>query len=346
MISHRMTWIYFVIGGLCLLKAFDDPDTAKKLSFTAAQIIDWIYLQQIGQAEATIENDELWKSENYIPFDECKHFGFRGGNFMKFTLLINSSGEKFININDIPHLANTYSALWTLLMLGDDLSRVQKLKILDSLGYYQKEDGRIQWLIENSEDDVRFAYWAAAIYHILSSKLVDEHVSPSFNVEDLIKYWKSWLSFDGGFSWSPFSESHSGLTYWTLGIFKLLNKMDELEDYKEKIIEFLVSRQQSDIDGFQGRINKIPDSWYSFWNAGSLAIINPKMTKEFIDHTSIKIFLKEWVRYGGYAKMSFSEFPDIFHTFYSLAFLAIIESDGLNKIDPVLAIPQTNIVNT
>ena len=42
--------------------------------------------------------------------------------------------------------------------------------------------------------------------------------------------------------------------------------------------------------------------------------------------------------------MSFSEFPDIFHTFYSLSFLATVESDGINKIDPVLALPCTNIL--
>ena len=149
--------------------------------------------------------------------------------------------------------------------------------MLDSLKYYQKEDGRIQCLVESSEDDVRFAYWAAAIYKILTSVSSNESSSPSFDVDKLISYCKSCLSYDGGFSWTPFSESHAGLTYCTLGVFKLLNKMDELEEHKDKIIEFLVNRQQSDVDGFQGRINKIPDTWYSFWNSASLAIIEPSL---------------------------------------------------------------------
>ena len=126
MIPHRITCIYFVVGGLCLLNAFEDPDISKNLPFTSKQIIDWIYFQQIGEAEEIINDDELCKSSNYIPFEECKIHGFRGGNFMSFKLLVNSSGDKFININDIPHLANTYSALWTLLMLGDDLKRVKE----------------------------------------------------------------------------------------------------------------------------------------------------------------------------------------------------------------------------
>ena len=41
-----------------------------------------------------------------------------------------------------PHLAMTYSALASLLVLGDDFSNVDKNGIIKSLRYLQKMDGR------------------------------------------------------------------------------------------------------------------------------------------------------------------------------------------------------------
>ena len=48
MISHRMTCLYFVVGGLCLLRVFENEKEAKQLPFTRQQIIEWVYAQQVG----------------------------------------------------------------------------------------------------------------------------------------------------------------------------------------------------------------------------------------------------------------------------------------------------------
>ena len=43
---------------------------------------------------------------------------------------------------DQGHLAMTYTALCTLITLGDDLSRVDKERIIKGLTQLQREDGR------------------------------------------------------------------------------------------------------------------------------------------------------------------------------------------------------------
>lgn len=238
-------------------------------------------------------------------------------------------------------MANTYSAICILKMLGDDLSRLNSLQILKSLRHFQKEDGRIQWLPIDSEDDVRFAYCAAAIHKILAQHLNNPKFSPSFNEDSLIKFYKNCISYDGGFGWAPESESHAGLTYWLIGAFKCLNRLEDLNDYKDKIVEWLVSRQWMDTNGFQGRINKIPDTWYSFWNTASLAMIQKEYAIEFIHKESVIEFWEDCKRFGGYAKLAFSEYPDIVHTYYTLAFYSLVKNEDLNELDPLLAIPQT-----
>jgi len=333
MTSYKLTWAYFIIGSLTLLKVFQDKDKYDKLPFTKEQIIEWVYSYQIGDEQNAVE---LEHNEFYHKVEEHEYFGFKGDEF--YQTLKDESGQVFVHQNDIPHLANTYSGICVLKMLGDDLKRLKSEEILNSLKYFQKEDGRIQALPFDSEDDVRFAYWAAAIYKILSTHL-DTTLPPSFNIDLLTNFYKQWLSFDGGFGWSPFSESHAGLTYCLLGCFKCLDKMDEISEYKDNILEWLVGRQCMQMDGFQGRINKIPDTWYCFWNTASLAIMDEGYVGEFVFEESISEFWEECKRFGGYAKMVFSEFPDILHTFYTLSFFSLTNHKSLLRLDPLLAIP-------
>lgn len=109
-----------------------------------------------------------------------------------------------------------------------------------------------------SEDDVRFAYCSVAICVLLDG--TNDKVADRIDVDALLKYLKSCQSYDGGFSWIPNGESHAGLTYCTLGVFRLLGRMEDLDDVKENILEWLVSRQLLEVNGFQGRINKVPDT--------------------------------------------------------------------------------------
>lgn len=61
---------------------------------------------------------------------ETGNFGFRG-----------SPANGLNNNYDFGHLAMTYSALGSLLVLGDDLSRVNRKNIRDNMGQLQLENG-------------------------------------------------------------------------------------------------------------------------------------------------------------------------------------------------------------
>ena len=57
---------------------------------------------------------------------------------------------------DCSHVAMTYTALACLLILGDDLSRVNRPAVLSGLRQLQKEDGR--WVGENYSDRVSVSH--------------------------------------------------------------------------------------------------------------------------------------------------------------------------------------------
>lgn len=65
------------------------------------------------------------------------------------------------------HIAATYSSLSILLMLGDDLERVNRNEIIRSLKELQLPDGSFKGAREGAENDMRFVFCAACISYIL-----------------------------------------------------------------------------------------------------------------------------------------------------------------------------------
>jgi geranylgeranyl transferase type-1 subunit beta len=104
--TSRMTLGLFCLSSMDLLSALSSN------MIDRAGYIEWIYAQQYPG----------------------KSGGFRGGPFM------GPFDES--NIYDSPHITMTYSALLCLLILGDDLQRVNKSKIINSLKTLQKCNGR------------------------------------------------------------------------------------------------------------------------------------------------------------------------------------------------------------
>ncbi len=73
----------------------------------------------------------IWKG------NDCGHHGFRG-----------STANGIDNVYDCGNLAMTYTALSSLIILGDDLNRVNKTAVINGLKDHQLDDGRhelIQW---------------------------------------------------------------------------------------------------------------------------------------------------------------------------------------------------------
>ena len=84
-------------------------------------------------------------------------------------------------------------------------------------------------------------------------------------------------TYEGGFCCSPYGEAHGGYTFCALASFYILSKIGD-ESYKSinylKLAEWLSNRQVEDLGGFNGRINKLIDSCYSYWVGACFELID------------------------------------------------------------------------
>lgn len=131
--STRLMFAYFAFSGLDLLNSLDEIDEEAKL-----QAIDWIYGLQVQGA------------------------GPRSG-FQASTTIPKEVAEY-----QCGHLAMTYTGLVTLLILGDDLSRVDRESIIEGLRACQNSDGSFTGMVMGCESDMRFIYCACCVSEILN----------------------------------------------------------------------------------------------------------------------------------------------------------------------------------
>jgi len=322
--------------------------------------------------------------------DSCRHCGFLGSAFL--------GGQRFDqNKKAIPieatgpahgHVAMTYTALACLIILGDDLSRVAREPILASLSELQQEDGRFVAHHRGGESDCRFLYCSCAIAFMLGG--VDGHV----NVDRLQQYVRSCLSYDGGIGLVPGQESHGGSTYTALagvglcaeGLNQPLDVVGRLGTEEDVIARWCLGRQLGDwcedegAGGFQGRMNKVADTCYTFWVLGALQVMDKggsarrrrsggdgggssveeeekekEKEKEekrtcwldMYDKEAIRLFLLDGEtgtqdeKRGGFGKTP-GALPDILHSYYGVCGLALIgnEQDGVLPLDATLSISE------
>jgi geranylgeranyl transferase type-1 subunit beta len=295
---HKMTFLYFIVGGLIILKDFSEKDRDLVLNF--------------------VLNNACVNGENFV-------YGFRGGNFTGFSFNPNYSSNK----EDIPHLASTYCALAILKMLGYET--FEKMKNLFTSKFnnrfqFSKEafmteilncsqiDGKIRAQNFDTENDVRFFYCAMCIFKLL------EIPCEKINLKLCAEYLNSIRNYEGGFSMESLGESNAGLTFCAVASYKLLNLNIPEE---EKLIHWLSMRSNS--LGVNGRTNKIPDSCYSFWVLGSLNNLN--ILELFDRDNTVEFLLNCQCEIGGFSKhLNFNdnEIPDVLHTYYSLVTLSLL----------------------
>lgn len=146
---NRTSLAYFCVAGLDIL---GELQTLIKPGERAGWI-DWLYLCQVPQPDA----------------------GFRGSTSTDFHDSRDPKNARW----DPGNLAATFFALSSLIVLGDDLSRVRRKDILLWLRQLQRKDGSFNDMIEEEEDemmgvrDVRFVYLAASVRWMLRGKACD-----------------------------------------------------------------------------------------------------------------------------------------------------------------------------
>ncbi|KAI1301543.1 Geranylgeranyl transferase type-1 subunit beta [Halotydeus destructor] len=293
----RLTVAFFAISGLELLDALDTVLKEKDKS----DIIKWIYAQQI-----TRENGP-------------GAYGFR---------VAAANGRD--NGYDYGHIAMTYSSLATLVVLGDDLSQVDRESITSRLKELQLENGSFAAVL-GSENDIRFVYCACVICHLLNDW-------SAIDVERATSFISSSLTYEGAFGQGPGCEAHGGSTYCAVASLVLMNTVNKVLDDKsvKRVIRWCLMKQ---VGGFQGRPNKDADTCYSFWIGATLKLLDAYQFVNIQDNIDF-VLATEHHRVGGLAKHP-DNFPDFLHTFLGLSGLALIEqSSQLIAVDAALNVSQ------
>lgn len=319
---QKLTILYFIIGSLkLLLKDNFESYLLRELNLSNKDIIIYI-----------LEFSVLNKDNELL--------GFRGSNIIMSDHDYKYSGT---------HLASTYCAFAIFLMLqfnliSDDDNDEEHCEILKLknikfnsltfskyLNLHQNNDGSIRCSLHDSECDSRYAYCLLSIERIFFIlRKEKQSLLLSIDREKLYEYLISCKTYNGGYAMIENGESNSGITYCTLSSIILLNK--SIPNQKE-LIKFLIYRFTE--DGVNGRINKLPDSCYVFWNYSSIInlIKYSKINIELDEIRKIAIeFLKEcyFKDISAFSKLKtkFKKIPDVLHTFYSLFSLNKIIKDS------------------
>mmetsp|Transcript_30609 Transcript_30609/g.67258 ORF Transcript_30609/g.67258 Transcript_30609/m.67258 type:complete len:393 (-) Transcript_30609:58-1236(-) len=350
--TNRLTLVHFAVHSLDLMGVLDDDATLLKVGIDKEGIVDWIYsLQILPSAEGDDEGSSRHSSssssssKNYSTWNA--HGGFKGGTFLggpgaqyrddgakegmsrQYECLPYHGFEY-----DHGHVAMTYTALCTLVALGDDLSRFDKRSAVKSLKSLQRDDGSFQCISVGSENDMRFLFCACAISHMLNDW-------SGVDVDRAVKFIKSCRSYDGAISLISGQEGHGGSTFCAVSALTLMGNLDEVlseDSWKDDLIHWCVSRQLS---GMQGRPNKVEDTCYSYWIGGTLRLLE---CDDLLDTDMLTCFvLSCQTDMGGFSKVR-GAYPDLLHSFYSMAWLSLSRSQNLNELHCALGMRLSRTV--
>lgn len=122
-------------------------------------------------------------------------------------------------------------------------------------------------LHENGEMDMRGFYCALVAADICN--LIDGNEELTRGMADFIANCQT---YEGGIACTPFGEAHGGYTFCGLAALLLLDEADKLD--LDKCAEWLSQRQISEEGGFNGRINKLVDSCYNFWQGATFELLD------------------------------------------------------------------------
>ncbi|KAJ6262553.1 hypothetical protein Dda_3364 [Drechslerella dactyloides] len=192
----------------------------------------------------------------------CQHprGGFRGSPGTDLGAALSDANA----IWDPATLPGTFFSLITLLALGDDLTRVNRLETLRWLPTLQRDDGSFAEMhtARDGESeatavrDPRFSYLAAAVRWMLRGEEGSLEVEvPDVDVDMAVRFLQSIEAYDGGFGGRPGSESHAGHTFCVIAALALFDRLYPPQSpsspptlhglpHPSETVRWLVSRQQ------------------------------------------------------------------------------------------------------
>ncbi|KAI9373303.1 serine/threonine protein kinase [Aspergillus egyptiacus] len=232
--SNRMLLAFFTVSGLDLLGVLQSKTTPEE----RRGYIEWIYHCQVPSG------------------------GFRGFTGTNFGVDKRTRENEAWDPANVP---STFFALVILLILGDDLSRVQRIECLSWLPKMQRADGSFGEVLGPEGEvegggDLRFCCFAAGTRYILRGKNAAglEDVD-DIDVQKLVAFIESCQAYDGGMAEGPYCEAHSGHTYCAIGALTFLSRLSNDSQQTalmspgskkfETLVRWLVSRQTAELDG-------------------------------------------------------------------------------------------------
>ncbi|EXJ81418.1 hypothetical protein A1O3_07710 [Capronia epimyces CBS 606.96] len=228
--ASRMSFGFFIVAALDLLGALETVITpAERQSW-----IEWIYTCQVPHTG-----------------------GFRG-----FTGTILGGMRNPQNWHwDPANLPNTYFALATLVILGDDLGRVKRRECLAWVRRLQRPNGSFgEFLGEDNvvegADDLRLCLCAVGTMKILQGN----EQSIEIDAFRLRQFITNCQSHEGGFGQAPLLEAHSGLNYCAIAALSFLGLLRNPPESIQQVasqakldvtgcVRWMLDRQTTWIDG-------------------------------------------------------------------------------------------------
>jgi len=267
----------------------------------------WI-LHSLDLLGATISKSEIEKTINTLSACQNPTGGFGGGP------------------KQFSHVAPTYAAVNTLAIIGTEeaYNVVNREKLYEWFMSLKQPDGSFQ-MNEGGEIDVRGCYCVLATAKLLNI------LTPELTA-GVAEFIASCQTHDGGIGGYPGNEAHGGYTFCGLAALAILKKTDYIDT--EALMEWLTSCQMKLEGGFQGRINKLVDGCYSFWQGGSFPLLEAICTKNkkpfdicgFFDREALQeyILLCCQIQDGGLRDKP-GKYPDYYHVCYCLSGLSIAQ---------------------
>jgi geranylgeranyl transferase type-2 subunit beta len=234
------------------------------------------------------------------------------------------------NADQDPHLLYTLSGIQVLAMY-DALDSVDADAVASYVAGLQQGDGSFSGDVWG-EVDSRFSYCALLTLAILGRM-------DAVDVDKAVEFVLSCVNFDGGFGCIPGAESHAGQVFCCVGALKLCNALDRVNG---ELLGWWLCERQLECGGFNGRPDKKEDVCYSWWVLSSLAMLEKI---PWIDGAKLDAFIRQCQDSGdgGIADRP-GNMPDVFHTFFGLAGLALLGDKQLQPINPMYALPEDVVV--
>ncbi|KAH7533373.1 hypothetical protein FEM48_Zijuj04G0123900 [Ziziphus jujuba var. spinosa] len=247
------------------------------------------------------------------------------------------------NIGHDPHVLYTLSAVQVLALFDKlDVLDIEKVstcilghcclfEFWPDVAGLQNEDGSFSgdmW----GEIDTRFSYIAICCLSLL-------HRLDKINVENAVSYIVSCKNLDGGFGCMPGGESHAGQIFCCVGALAITGALHHID---KDLLGWWLCERQVKSGGLNGRPEKLPDVCYSWWVLSSLIMIDrvhwinkEKLVKYILDCQDLDN--------GGISDRP-DDAVDVYHTYFGVAGLSLLEYTGLKAIDPAYALP-VDVVN-